>query len=222
MYFVKSPILLCKLYQRNEIWNIETRDKVIYLTFDDGPIQDTTPWILNILDRYNAHATFFCVGENVLRNPGLFDSIVSAGHSVGNHTFNHLNGWRSPVKDYVDNVMKCNELIPSTLFRPPYGRIKRTQMQELRPYFTMIFWSVLTGDFDNEINPARCLNNAVINTRPGSIVVFHDSIKAWPNLKFALPAFLEHFSMQGYTFKALPYGIKSQKNAENLLVLDYN
>lgn len=222
MYFVKSPILLCKLYQRNEIWNIDTREKEIFLTFDDGPIQDTTPWILNMLDRYQAHATFFCVGENVTRNPGLFESIVSRGHAVGNHTYNHLNGWRSPNKDYVENVMKCKEIIPSTLFRPPYGRINRAQMNELKPYFNLIFWSVLTGDFDTEINPAKCLNNAVVNTKPGSIVVFHDSIKAWPNLKYALPAFLEHFSLQGYRFSALPYGIKTPKSAGSLMAMDYN
>ena len=222
MYFVKSPLLLCKLYQRNEIWNIDTREKDIYLTFDDGPVEETTPWILNVLEKYKAQATFFCVGENVVRNPDLFDSILSRGHSVGNHTFNHMNGWKSSVKDYVDNVMKCNEIIPTTLFRAPYGRIKRAQINELRPYFTMIFYSVLTGDFDCEISPAKCLNNAVINTRAGSIVVFHDSLKAWPNLKYALPAFLEHFTMQGYQFKALPYGIKTQKTASNLLALEYN
>jgi peptidoglycan/xylan/chitin deacetylase (PgdA/CDA1 family) len=119
-------------------------------------------------------------------------------------------------------VLKCRELVPSNLFRPPYGRIKRSQMQELKSYYTMIFWSVLTGDFDSEINPAKCLNNAVINTRPGSIVVFHDSQKAWGNLKYALPGFLEHFSLQGYEFKVLPYGIKTYRNAENLYVMDYN
>jgi peptidoglycan/xylan/chitin deacetylase (PgdA/CDA1 family) len=222
MYFVKSPIILCKLYQRNEIWSIDTQDKVIYLTFDDGPVDSVTPWVLNILDRYNAHATFFCVGENVLRNRKVFDSIQSHGHSVGNHTYNHLNGWRSPLGDYVNNVMKCNEMFPTTLFRPPYGRISRKQMLELKAHFTLIFWSVLTGDFDPEISPAKCLNNAVINTKPGSIVVFHDSIRAWPNLKYALPAFLEHFKLEGYEFRALPYGIKTHKTADNLLLIDYN
>lgn len=222
MYFVKSPLILCKLYQRNEIWGIETNKKIIYLTFDDGPEVEITPWVLKVLERYNAHATFFCVGENVRRNQNVFEDILSNDHTVGNHTFNHLNGWKCSVNEYVDNVMKCNEIFPSTLFRPPYGRIKRTQMQDLKNYFTLIFWSVLTGDFDIEINPAKCMNNAVINTRPGSIIVFHDSLKAWPNLKYALPTFLEHFSLQGYEFKSLPYGIKSHKTRENLLLLDYN
>ncbi len=222
MYFVKSPLLLCKLYQRNEIWNIETREKVIYLTFDDGPTEEHTLWILNVLEQYRAHATFFCVGENVVRNPALFESILSNGHAVGNHTFNHMNGWKSSNEDYVANVMKAQEVIPSNLFRPPYGRIKRSQMQEIRQHFTMIFWSVLTGDFDQEITPARCLNNAVLNTRPGSIVVFHDNVKAWPNLRYALPSFLEHFSLQGFQFRVLPYGIKTYRPAESLYVMDYN
>jgi peptidoglycan-N-acetylglucosamine deacetylase len=222
MYFVKSPLLLCKLYQRNEIWSIETDEKVIFLTFDDGPVQDVTPWVLNTLERYDAHATFFCVGENVSKNPDIFDQIKSKGHSVGNHTFNHLNGWRSPVEEYAESVKKCSQLFPTTLFRPPYGRIKRSQLQELRSRYTIIFWSVLTGDFDADISPSKCLSNAITNTRQGSIVVFHDSVKAWPNLQYALPAFLEHFSLMGFEFRALPYGIKSNKTAGDLLVLDYN
>ncbi len=210
MYFVKSPLLLCKLYQRNEIWNIDTQHKEIFLTFDDGPIPETTPWVLDILEKYKAHATFFCVGQNVERNPRLLDDMVVRGHTVGNHTYNHLNGWKTRNDDYFENVMRCREIVPTTLFRPPHGRIKRSQIQDLKPYFTMIFWSVLTGDFDTTIDPLKCLNNALINTKPGSIVVFHDSLKAWPNMKNALPAFLEQYSMMGYTFKSLPYDIKSQ------------
>jgi peptidoglycan-N-acetylglucosamine deacetylase len=222
MYFVKSPLLLCKFYQRNEIWNVETEEKVIYLTFDDGPVQDVTPWVLHTLERYNAKATFFCVGNNVEQNPSIYNMILAKGHTVGNHTYNHLNGWRSPVEEYTEDVMKCNEVVPSTLFRPPYGRIKRSQVQELKDKFTIIFWSVLSGDFDAAISPEKCLNNAVTCSRPGSIVVFHDSIKAWPNLNYALPAFLEHFMLEGYEFRALPYGIKSNITAENLFVVENN
>jgi peptidoglycan-N-acetylglucosamine deacetylase len=222
MYFVKSPMLLCKFYQRNEIWNINTTEKVVYLTFDDGPSQDVTPWVLNTLDRYKAHATFFCVGDNVAKNPNVFKQIIRQGHAVGNHTFNHLNGWRSPLDEYVQNVLKCNEYFATTLFRPPYGRIKRTQMQELRAHYTIIFWSVISGDFDSEITPQKCLDNVISNVRPGSIVVFHDSIKAWPNLKYALPEFLEKFGDKGYEFRSVPYGIKSNAVSEKLLVPESN
>jgi peptidoglycan/xylan/chitin deacetylase (PgdA/CDA1 family) len=222
MYFVKSPLILCKLYQRNEIWNIETRDKVIYLTFDDGPHEKITPWVMQVLEKYKAAATFFCVGENAAHHPEIIKSLLSHGHTIGNHTYNHLNGWKTDNREYYDSVMKCRELIPSTLFRPPHGRIKRSQMQMLRSHFTLIFWSVLTGDFDPAINPAKCLNNAMINTRAGSIVVFHDSQKAWTNLKYALPAFLDHFTMQGFEFKALPYGIKSLRDADRIYAAEYN
>ena len=222
MYFVKSPALLCKFYHPDEVWSIDTEEKIIYLTFDDGPVQDVTPWVLHTLKEFNAKATFFCIGENVYRNPQVLEQILMNGHAIGNHTFNHLNGWRSPLEDYVENVMKCNELFHTTLFRPPYGRIRRNQMLKLRAHFNIVFWSMLTGDFDENTGPAKCLKNAISGARPGAIIVFHDSIRAWPNLKYALPKFLEALSVQGYTFSGIPYGIKSMKDGRNLLKIDYN
>lgn len=203
MYFVKSPFLLSRIYQRNEIWNVVTDEKVIYLTFDDGPVQEITPWVLEVLEKYHARATFFCVGENVKKNPKIAEQIIKCGHALGNHTFNHLNGWFTSLQDYVNNVRKCNEYFSTNLFRPPYGRIKKSQAEALRNEFVMFFWSVLSGDFDREITPQKCYNNVVQNTRPGSIVVFHDSLKAWKNLRMVLPAYLKHFSERGYKFNVL-------------------
>ena len=222
MYFVKSPILLCRLYQRNEIWSIEHSEKTIYLTFDDGPHPQITPWVLDILEAYGAHATFFCVGENVLKSPDIFNDILARGHAVGNHTYDHLNGWKCTNEEYFESIARCSELVPSTLFRPPYGRIRRSQMNELKPYYTVFFWSLLTGDFDSNIGQKKCFNNAVKHTREGSIVVFHDSRKAWPNLSEALPAYLEHFKMLGFEFKVIPYGIKAYKMAGQLYEKDKN
>jgi len=180
--------------------SVPAAGKSIYLTFDDGPCPETTPWILEILDQYNAKATFFMVGNNVSKHRGLYDRIVTEGHSVGNHTFHHLNGWHTPAGAYADDVHRCRELVDSPLFRPPYGRISPTQYFLLRKEFSIVFWSVLTWDFHRGTSPEQCLENATGHSGNGSIVLFHDSPKAIEKVRYALPGFLQHFAALGYRF----------------------
>lgn len=205
MYLIKSPLLL-KWYYPSLTWHKNRNDKVIYLTFDDGPIPDVTDFALKTLKAFNAKATFFCIGDNIYKHPEIFENIKNEGHSIGNHTFNHLKGWETPDEIYLKNFQKCQELTKTHLFRPPYGRIKKSQITKLRgilPNMKIIMWDVLSGDFDIGLAPEKCFKNVVKNTGQGSIVVFHDSIKAYDRLKYALPKVLQHFTQQGYHFDAL-------------------
>jgi peptidoglycan-N-acetylglucosamine deacetylase len=208
LYLVKTPPLVQNLFPRYT-WRMEKNaiaaaQKVIYLTFDDGPVPEVTPWVLSQLAEYGAKATFFCVGDNVCRNTAIYDAVVAAGHSVGNHTFNHRNGWNTPVEDYLDNVAQCAEVVDSNLFRPPYGRLSPRQAHSLLSQYNIILWDVLSGDFDSALSPENCAKNVIKHTQPGSILLFHDSIKASRNLFYALPRVLAHFSDLGYSFQALP------------------
>ena len=189
------------------LWKVKTEQKELYITFDDGPIPEITPWILEQLELYNAKATFFCVGENVKVNRKIFDSIVVSGHSIGNHTYNHLKGWGSSTSDYLANYEKAKKIIgeevnPKALFRPPYGRITGRQIRALSNC-QIVMWDVLSGDFDQTLTPQRILAKSISATRKGSIIVFHDNIKAFENLKVVLPEYLQHFSELGFKFKAL-------------------
>lgn len=184
-------------------WQIKTDEKVIYLTFDDGPHETATSFVLNILKKHNAKATFFCIGKNVQLHPEIYERIINEGHSVGNHTFNHLNGWKVNDENYLSDIKNASAVIQSKLFRPPYGRIKKSQVKILQPNYNIIMWSVLSGDFDVNLSPQKCLNNVIKNTAKGSIVVFHDSAKAMERLAFALPKTLEYFSEKGYVFKSI-------------------
>jgi peptidoglycan/xylan/chitin deacetylase (PgdA/CDA1 family) len=178
----------------------------IYLTFDDGPIPIVTPWVLNILQQYNAKATFFCIGDNITKHPDEFDQVKNAGHAIGNHTYNHLKGWDTDDKIYLQNFSRADEQLDINLFRPPYGRIKRSQiklLKQAKPHLDIIMWDVLSGDFDINLQPEKCLQNAIRHTSDGSIVVFHDSIKAFGRLEYVLPKAMEYWSQQGYSFKAL-------------------
>lgn len=193
------------------IWKIPEKDKVIYLTFDDGPIPEVTEFVLEQLDLFQAKATFFCIGNNIEKNPGIFSKLVEKQHGIGNHTFNHLRGWNTEKDEYLENFSKCHELISSQsgiaapqLFRPPYGRIKKSQAREIIKSHQIVMWDVLTGDFSRELSPETILRKSIKYTENGSIVLFHDSIKASPNMSFALPRFLEHFSEKGYQFLPLP------------------
>ncbi|MFI5171003.1 MAG: polysaccharide deacetylase family protein [Chitinophagales bacterium] len=198
MYFVKTPWYLKSVYP-SLIWEIK-KENTLYLTFDDGPIPYVTEEILNILKDYNAGATFFCIGENVQLHRNIFNRIVDEGHQTGNHTYHHYNGWKTENKIYVDDVMQCELEVPGNLFRPPYGRISYQQIQELKKNFRIVMWDVLSGDFDTAIDAEKCQKNVVDNAVSGSIVVFHDSLKAKDRVLKSLPVVLEHFSERGFKF----------------------
>ena len=205
MYLVKSPFLL-KWYYPSLTWNKNRNDKVIYLTFDDGPIPDVTAFVLKTLKSFEAKATFFCIGDNVIKHPDIFEQLKNEGHCIGNHTFNHLKGWRTDDQVYLANFEKCQQLTGTHLFRPPYGRIKKSQISAIRsanPEMQIIMWDVLSGDFDTSLSPEKCCENVMKNTRNGSIVVFHDSLKAFDRLEYTLPLILSHFKQQGYQFRTL-------------------
>ena len=209
-YLVKTPRIVQRFFH-NYSWRIKTSKKEIYLTFDDGPVPDFTPWVLKTLDDFGAKATFFCVGDNAKRHPELIQEILAAGHTVGNHTMNHLDGWATDNLPYFHNIRHCAEEIDSTLFRPPYGRIRPRQAQFLQRHYEIVMWDVLSGDFDPHLSPEDCLRNVVRNAQPGSIVVFHDSLKAQEKLEFALPQVLAHFRELGYNFAALTPELLSNK-----------
>jgi peptidoglycan/xylan/chitin deacetylase (PgdA/CDA1 family) len=205
----RTPFFLPLLYS-SLTWRIGTAGKELYLTFDDGPVPGPTEFVLETLDRLKAKATFFCIGDNVRKHPEVFRKILRDGHVVGNHTFNHLNGWKTSSDDYVKNVQQCDEVMnshvdgqqPSRLFRPPYGRITRQQIKAMAGY-RIIMWDVLSVDYSKGLLPEACLRNTINASRPGSIIVFHDSLKAERNMTYALPRLIEHFSEKGFVFKSL-------------------
>ena len=186
-------------------WQMPENNRNIYLSFDDGPHPQVTPFVLDQLKDFKAKASFFCIGDNIVKYPKVYERIVNEGHTVGNHTQNHLNGWKSPTTKYLENEAAAANYIDSNLFRPPYGKIKRFQAKQLQENLGLkiIMWSVLSGDFDQQILPEKCLQNVLLNTRPGSIVVFHDSEKAWKRLVYALPKVLEYFTEKGYSFEKI-------------------
>ncbi len=190
------------------IWSLYTEEKKVYLSFDDGPEPEVTPWVLDQLAKYNAKATFFCLGKNACLYPDIVESIIQAGHSIGNHTFDHLNGWKTNNSDYFDNIHRADPYTSTHLFRPPYGRLKRAQRKELIKKYTIVMWDLLAGDFDKNISPKACLDNVIKNTENGSIIVLHDSIKAKKNLEYVLPRILNYFCAEGFEMNAIPSDIK--------------
>ncbi len=251
MYFVKTPWWLKKLYPQL-VWNKARTTKTIFLTFDDGPIPIVTPWVLKTLKSFNAKATFFCIGDNINKHPAIFLQLKADGHAIGNHTYNHLKGWATADELYIKNFNKCQNLTQTYLFRPPYGRIKRSQIFEIQkskikneesenlkvkskkskiknqntkndksqianpqsqirnpqseihnPQSQIIMWDVLSGDFDTALSPQKCLKNVLKHTQNGSIIVFHDSLKAWDRLQYVLPKALDYWKKQGFSFEGL-------------------
>jgi peptidoglycan/xylan/chitin deacetylase (PgdA/CDA1 family) len=186
------------------ISHIPTTENVLFLTFDDGPHPHITPWVLNLLHMYDAKATFFLVGARVDKNKTLVEEIMAAGHAVGNHTYHHLNGWRTPTAAYLTDTALCTQSVPSTLFRPPYGKLTTAQYVALKTNYKIVMWSCLTADYDPKINREQCLENAKKGCSKGSIIVFHDSEKALKNLEYTLPKLLEYASDKGFRFKAIP------------------
>lgn len=203
-YFVKTPWWLKKLFT-DCTWQMPAGEKIIYLTFDDGPHPVATTFVLNELRKYEARATFFCVGNNVMEHPEIYKRIILEGHAVGNHTFSHLNGWKTKDDEYLNNVGVAKKYIDSNLFRPPYGKITKFQQALLSKNYKLltIMWTVLSGDFDTTISDQKCLNNVIANSGNGSIIVFHDSEKALEKMSFTLPKVLQHFSDKGYRFKQI-------------------
>ncbi len=206
LYLVKTPWWLKKLYP-SFTWTIKGEDKVLYLTFDDGPHETVTSFVLDELKKYNAKATFFCIGKNVAVNKELYQRIIDEGHQTGNHTNHHLNGWKTNKKTYLEDIEKASELIKSDLFRPPYGRITRSQARQIMRTegvpSRIIMWDVLSGDFDTSLHPDKCVKNVTDHARQGSIIVFHDSEKAFERMSYALPRVLEYFNGKGYRFESI-------------------
>lgn len=207
MYFVKTPLLLKKIFP-GCIWDIPTREKILYLTFDDGPHPVATPFVLDELKKYNAKATFFCIGKNVQLHPDIYKRILTEGHRTGNHSFNHLNGWKVDDDKYIADILEAGKFIDSNIFRPPYGRITKFQTRLLtspnnKQMFKVIMWNILSADFDATISAEKASTNVIKSAKEGSIVVFHDSEKAFSKLQFALPKVLDHFSKKGYKFQEI-------------------
>jgi len=209
LFLAKYPTLLKLLYPKR----ISTLpgNSCLYLSFDDGPIPEVTPWVLELLEQYAAKATFFCIGQNVEKNPEIFKEIIERGHCIGNHTYHHLNGWKTGTACYLENVSKTQEIFYKNdfspqvlLFRPPYGKIKNSQAANLAKIgYKIVMWDVISGDYDHNFSAEKCFQHVIRNVNPGSTIVFHDSLKAKENLQETLPRVLQHYHNKGFTFKGI-------------------
>lgn len=202
MYTINPPYIITKAYP-SLIWRKSKTSKKIYLTFDDGPVPVITPWVLDLLKEEQICATFFCLGQNVVQHPQIYARILNENHHVGNHSHSHLNGWKSHTSIYLADIEQCAAHVKSNLFRPPYGRLKKSQINQLKSIYSIIMWDVLTGDYDRKITPEKCLYNATSYLRNGAIIAFHDSEKAKVNMQFALPRFIKYAKEQGFEFDVL-------------------
>lgn len=211
LYWVKTGRIIKQLFN-GFVWDLPATEKIAYLTFDDGPTPEVTDFVLAVLAENKIKATFFCIGNNIEKHPDIFQRVIDAGHTIGNHTYNHLNGWKTDVEAYMQNIAQCENSIIcrhshfslNKLFRPPYGKIKASQARVLRNKgYRIVMWDVLSADFDQTITPEQCLQNVVRNVKPGSIIIFHDSIKAETNLRYALPRAITVLKEKGYSFEAI-------------------
>lgn len=210
---VRMPVIVRRFYN-DVLWQMPREGRKIYLTFDDGPIPQLTPWVLDQLENYNAKATFFCLGENVKKYPDLFGKILNQGHAVGNHSMNHYNGWFTNQFTYLRNIEICSRVMEKymgqhkntgkMLFRPPYGKISFAQVKALRKKYKIVMWDVLSFDYNQALTGEQCFRNVEQYARSGSIVVFHDSLKAEDRLRYCLPKVLEHFADRNYVFSSIP------------------
>jgi peptidoglycan/xylan/chitin deacetylase (PgdA/CDA1 family) len=207
-YWVKTPRWLKRLFPKEMIWSMPPcNTPTVYITFDDGPHPTATPFAMAQLEEFDAKATFFCIGKNVVAYPGIYEELLKKGHATGNHTHNHVNGWKTDNSIYIDNILKAKQFISGLAFRPPYGRIRLSQAKWLlrsEPGWKIYMWDVLSCDFDINLTPERCLDNVLSNIEPGSIVVFHDSEKAWERMSFTLPKVLAYCKQQNWELSALP------------------
>jgi peptidoglycan-N-acetylglucosamine deacetylase len=206
LYLKKTPSILKKLFPER-VWKIKTDEKVLYLTFDDGPHPEATLFVLEQLKIYNAKATFFCIGKNVKEHFPVYSRMISEGHKPGNHTFHHLNGWKTTDDKYFQDIEEAAKIIDSNLFRPPYGKITRFQAKTIsgkKLNLKTVMWDVLSGDFDPSVNGENCYLNVVNNAKAGSIIVFHDSLKSFAAARYALPLLLKYYSEKGFKFDVLP------------------
>ncbi|HVF82526.1 MAG TPA: polysaccharide deacetylase family protein [Flavisolibacter sp.] len=206
-YFIKTPWWVKKLFS-SYVWSIPSTRRIVYLTFDDGPHPTITPWVLAQLKKHKAKATFFCIGKNVVQHPDVYRFLIDEGHAVGNHTYQHLNGWKTATQKYLADVSAASEVVTTGLFRPPYGKITKAQAKGIARAMNagtakVIMWDVLSADFDTGISARRCAYNVLKNVSPGSIVVFHDSEKAFVNLETALPLVLNTLGKKGYRFEKI-------------------
>jgi peptidoglycan-N-acetylglucosamine deacetylase len=197
LWYQSIPKWFQKLFP-NLIWQIDTNEKIVYLTFDDGPHPEITQWVVNELKKFEMKATFFCVGDNAQKHPKTLQMILKEGHLLGNHTMHHIKGWKHDNETYQKDVSECAEYVNSQYFRPPYGRIKNEQVKALKNKYKIVMWTLLSCDFDQKLNQELALNQLLKKTKKGSIVVFHDSIKAEKNLKFLLPKYLNFLKENGY------------------------
>ncbi len=207
-YWVKTNRLIKKVFP-NYVWDIPNDSKKVFLTFDDGPTPEITQWVLSQLKQHQAKATFFCIGNNIENHPEIFQKLLADGHAIGNHTFNHLNGWQQQNGKYLENIKACadainNRTAETRLFRPPYGKVKRSQAKMLTALgYKIVMWDILSADFDHRITPQQCLDNVIKNVQSGSVVIFHDSVKGFKNLEYVLPKTLEFLKENGYECVAI-------------------